>query len=384
MTKITPKIGFVILGISLLFLIAEVFGTMILSVAFMSEDRGLYIFNVLYFIIAFTVATGILAPICGILNKWNKIVIGNKLFLVLVFVLGVMLFLLFGGLESISGRWSHFSGGGSYIGSSPVFSPDGKKVIFSSPSTGHGDIYTIDIGSSSRKRLTTVNDYEGEPIYSHDGSRICYLREDKYNGLGEIYTMDTDGNNQKKLTADLKYSSACSFSLDSKQIVFNNDGKICIINSNNSDLRCLNIIGVNPVFSPDGKSIYYYTARDSGSPDFKMIAVEIWKLDVDTLKAQMVFAIQGELYEVNYSPDFKKIVYVAWSGELQQYRQIFMANIDGTSVTQLTNSKELKSTPSFSYDGSKIIFLSEPQGRGGDIMIMNSDGSGLRSVGKTN
>jgi TolB protein len=384
MVKITPKIGFIILGLSFLLLVVEIFGTTILGVASMGADSGLYIFNILYFIIALTVTTGILAPICGILNKKSSINISWQLFSALALILSIILFLSLGGLESVDGRWSHFSGGGSYIGSNPTFSSDGTKVIFSSPNTGHGDIYVMDIDGSNRKRLTTSKDYEGEPICSPDGSKICYIRKDRYKGHSQIYIMDINGNNQKKLTTNLKYSSSCSFSPDSKQIVFNSDGKICLINSNGSDLRCLNIVGTNPTFSPDGKSIYYYTAKDSGAPNYKIIAIEIWKLDVDTLKIRAVSTIQGELYEIKFSPNFKRIVYTAWQGSPQQYQQIFIANIDGTSIIQLTNSKELKSTPSFSWDGSKIIFLSEPQGKGGDIMIMNSDGSDLKSIGKIN
>lgn len=390
MTKITPKIGFIILGLSLLLLVVEIFGTTILGVAFMGENNGLYIFNILYFIIAFTATAGILAPICGILNKKSSVNISWKLFSALSLILSIILFLSFGGLETVGSRWSHYSGGGSYIGSNPVFSPDGTKVIFSSPSTGHGDIYTIDIDGSNHKRLTMSKDYEGEPIYSPDGSKICYVRENRYKGHSQIYIMDIDSNNQKKLTTNLKYSHSCSFSFspDSKQIVFNDDSQtrlgISLINCDGSNLKHLNIAGSNPTFSSDGRSIYYYTVKDNGSPNYEIVAVEIWKLDVNTLNKQLISVIEGELYEIRYAPDFEKIVYVAWQGEPQQYQQIFIANIDGTSITQLTHSKELKSTPSFSYDGSKIIFLSEPQGRGGDIMIMNSDGSGLKSIGKTN
>jgi TolB protein len=387
MKQITLKVGIVILSISLALLFAEYFISTISGVAMQGEQGSLYIFNAIYFIISLTIAIGILGPVSGILNKWEKINITWKLFILFSFLLAIVIFLLFGGLEAMTGRWAHYSGGGSYIGSNPVFSPDGTKIIFSSPNTGHGDIYEMDVDGSNRKRLTTAKDYEGEPFYSPNGSKICYVREQR--GQGQIYTMDRDGKNQKQLTSGSAVFNACSFSPDNKQVVYYNFSEhkhtICIMNTDSTNQKCLigdNIDKSNPVFSAQGDSIYYYTVKTDDS--YKMTAVEIWKQNINTLETQFVSTLLGELYEIKFSPDYKKIVYIAWQGDSQQYQQIYIANIDGTSVKMLTNTKELKSTPSFSYDGSKIIFLSELEGRGGDIMIINSDGSGLKSVGKTN
>ena len=97
-----------------------------------------------------------------------------------------------------SGRWDRYAGGGSYIGTRPSMSPDGSLIVYSSPATGHGDIYRINADGSQRTRLTSDPNYEGSPMFSFDGARICFMREDR--GFGHIWIMDQDGKNQRQLT----------------------------------------------------------------------------------------------------------------------------------------------------------------------------------------
>lgn len=59
--------------------------------------------------------------------------------------------------------------------------------------------------------------------------------------------------------------------------------------------------------------------------------------------------------------------------------EIYSANVDGTGVTQLTNSPGRDIMPALSPDGSKIAFLSD---RNGDdqIYVMNNDGTGVAQL----
>ena len=57
-------------------------------------------------------------------------------------------------------------------------------------------------------------------------------------------------------------------------------------------------------------------------------------------------------------------------------------NKDGSGKKQLTFTKNYKSYPSFVPEGNQILFLEqEPDGRGkGQIRIINTDGTGLRTI----
>jgi Tol biopolymer transport system component len=72
----------------------------------------------------------------------------------------------------------------------------------------------------------------------------------------------------------------------------------------------------------------------------------------------------------SFSPDGSKIVFTS---DLYGGQAIFIMNADGSNQTQLT-SNQLNQYPTFSPDGSKIIFTSSREGNYG-IFIMNVDGS---------
>jgi Tol biopolymer transport system component len=57
-------------------------------------------------------------------------------------------------------------------------------------------------------------------------------------------------------------------------------------------------------------------------------------------------------------------------------RDIFRANANGTRVQKLTMSPDEEFTPSWSPDGSRIAFF-----RGGEVMVMNADGSNVVDLG---
>src|SRR5215211_8725687 len=54
--------------------------------------------------------------------------------------------------------------------------------------------------------------------------------------------------------------------------------------------------------------------------------------------------------------------------------EIFTMNKDGTGVTQLTNNTADDTSPSFSDDGSVVVFTSERDGNQ-EIYVMNSNGT---------
>ncbi|MBW4623061.1 MAG: PD40 domain-containing protein [Cyanosarcina radialis HA8281-LM2] len=77
-----------------------------------------------------------------------------------------------------------------------------------------------------------------------------------------------------------------------------------------------------------------------------------------------------------WSPKSDRIAFAALHGENWD---IYRVNVDGTGLTQLTNSPELDRYPDWSPDGQQIVFVSyrdrPPQDCCGDIYVMQADGS---------
>ena len=60
----------------------------------------------------------------------------------------------------------------------PVFTPDGKKIIFSSnyeqPRSGNFDLYLINVDGTGLERVTTDPDFDSFPMFSYDGKQLVW------------------------------------------------------------------------------------------------------------------------------------------------------------------------------------------------------------------
>ena len=81
-----------------------------------------------------------------------------------------------------------------------------------------------------------------------------------------------------------------------------------------------------------------------------------------------------------WSSDGKRIAFVSVRGDKYHYVAIYVMNVDGTNVIQLTN--ELSGLmeafdPAWSPDGSQIAFVSHRPTESKNIYVMNADGSNI-------
>ena len=84
--------------------------------------------------------------------------------------------------------WRYGAFGSQTPITSPVFSPDHKKIAFTKTVSGNADIYVWTDGLNTIKRLTTHASYDGLPTWSPDGSKIAF--ESARSGQSQIWTMN--------------------------------------------------------------------------------------------------------------------------------------------------------------------------------------------------
>lgn len=85
----------------------------------------------------------------------------------------------------------------------PVFSPDGQELALTYKQHDHWEVYTYDLASGTRERLTKppiLADPQyssAAPAWSPDGSKIAFVTD--RTGRWEIWVMNVDGSNQQPL-----------------------------------------------------------------------------------------------------------------------------------------------------------------------------------------
>ena len=80
--------------------------------------------------------------------------------------------------------------------SMPDFTPDGRRIVFTSNRDQQGEIYVMNANGTGQKRLTRRAGDDWSPRFSPDGGQIAFTQLP-----GTIWTMNADGTGLRKLTA---------------------------------------------------------------------------------------------------------------------------------------------------------------------------------------
>jgi Tol biopolymer transport system component/C-terminal processing protease CtpA/Prc len=307
----------------------------------------------------------------------------------------------------------------------PVWSHDSKTIAFSSDRFGNFDIFSISLDGGTPKRLT----YHSAPDYPYDftadnqfiifGSTQNDLAENRQFPTGsqpEVYQVSVNGgkvqivlttpaedislhkngnlwvyhdkkggeNSWRKhqvsaIARDLwlfnqssrKHTKLTSFPGEDRNPLFSTDGKsvyylseqfgsfnVCKLSPDNpSKIEQVTKFAKHPVrflsqsnegvlcFSFDGS---IYTRKEGSSP--KRVAINL--SNENRKNNEQILTVKGGARGIAVSPDAKEVAFV--------YRgDVFVTSVEGSRTKQITTTPEQELSVSFSPDGKSIIYSSE-------------------------
>lgn len=100
----------------------------------------------------------------------------------------------------------------------PNFSPDGRRIVFTSSRDGNYEIYVMAADGSNQQRLTRSSCLNMNAVFSPDGKQIAFTSN--RDGNYEIYVMNDDGTKLRRATHNEDRDDFACWHRDGKHLAY--------------------------------------------------------------------------------------------------------------------------------------------------------------------
>ena len=217
----------------------------------------------------------------------------------------------------------------------PVWSPDGRTIVFAMRPAGATDeneseIYVMDANASGVRRLTNAPGDDSHPHWSADGKRIFFnsaratpdLKADWTRQWIDIYSMAADGSDVRRHT---DCQSTCTY----------------------------------PVPSPDGRFVVHRRTLENAGRDWEQKAIqrnsEVFVTPLDGRESLNVSKSPAYDGWPIWSRDGRWIVFSSNRDGAVATGQLYRVRPDGSGLARVTKGPFSHVQPSFSPDGEALL-----------------------------
>ncbi len=311
---------------------------------------------------------------------------------------------------------------------SPSISPDGKQIIFTRSwvdkvaDRTNSNLWIVDIDGKRLRELTPGNWRDSSPLWSPDGKKIAFISD--RDGTSQIHVMWLDTREVAQLTHVENTPASLSWSPDGKNLAFTmfipdekpilsvklprrpkgakwaepaviidrlswrSDGRGPLPKGNShifiidaevggtpNQLTSGDYSHNDPEWSADGKKIYFSAIRKP-DPEYERGDSEIYSIDTKTLEIKALTDRKGPDRGALVSPDGKWIAYTGYDDKdyTSHISDIYLMDKDGGNKRLLAG--QLPGSPSnlvWAVDSSGVYYLMAEKGES-NVYFVTLDG----------
>jgi len=230
-------------------------------------------------------------------------------------------------------------------------SPDYKKIVYAS---------------------THAVDSTCPPKPDHSHGYVWPLYENY-----EVYSANLDGSDLVNISNSPRYDAEAVYSPDGSMVVFTSlrtgDLELFLMKPDGSDVKQLtNQLGYDggAFFSYDSKKIIFRASRPATPEDsatyvnflakdlIRPANLEIFIMNIDGTEIQQITNLGGANFAPYLHPDGTKLAFCSNNGGNPRQFNLWLINVDGTGLERLTYNPTFDGFPMWSHDGKKFVFCS--------------------------
>jgi TolB protein len=277
----------------------------------------------------------------------------------------------------------------------PAWSPDGSKIVFESTRDGpDADIFLMNSDGTGVVQLTRNEVPDSTPVFTPDGRFIVWASE--LDGNLDVFRMAADGSGPVNLTRHPGTDGHPRVSPDGQRVFFNSNRssdpatfsrgymdrehnhEIYSMALDGSDIRRVTDLpdwDTYPAVSPDGTQLLWRRIAPTGGKSESGRNSEVFWMDLASGETRNVTNHQAFDGWPAWSPDGRLIAFASNRANVEFGAfDIYVANADGSNPVRVTFGDGQQGTgswtkPSFSADGRRIL-CTRTVGSSVDIFIV--------------
>ena len=238
----------------------------------------------------------------------------------------------------------------------PMFSPDGKTLLYLSEAgeaPGSLDLFVMPLDAAVPWRLTHGANAAGDlPVYTADGREVVFSRYrmgKDGSRAPDLWKVSAFGGTPIRVIAD---ASDAGFSPDGARVAFTrhtSSGRVLVVSPVDrlDATREVSRPGFTPRWSPDGRWLAFTTSYPEGGDG------QIWIVSSALADRRALTAESQQVYGLAWSADSRSILFAVRIASAFHLRRVWLANGSTETIASGVGSYL---TPVVSPDGRQVAF----------------------------